>query len=160
MIDGYPRALTLVAAVGAGVVGGVFFAFSSFVMPALRRLPDTHGLPAMQAINRAAPTPLFMTAFLGTGAVCVGLGISALTRLGEPGARYQLIGSALYLASIVVTAAYHVPKNDALDRVDPASAGAAETWRQYLTGWIAWNHVRTLTCIAGAVTLVLALRVD
>ena len=27
----------------------------------------------------------------------------------------------------------------------------------YLTGWIAWNHVRTLTCIAGAVTLVLAL---
>ncbi len=69
MIDGTPRAITLVAAIGSGLVGGVFFAFSSFVMPALRRLPDDQGISAMQAINKAAPTPLFMTALFGTAAV-------------------------------------------------------------------------------------------
>jgi uncharacterized membrane protein len=41
MISGYPRTLTLIAAVGAGLSGGVFFAFSTFVMKALGRLPDT-----------------------------------------------------------------------------------------------------------------------
>jgi len=32
-------ALTLFAALGCGLVGGVFFAFSTFVMKALSRLP-------------------------------------------------------------------------------------------------------------------------
>jgi uncharacterized membrane protein len=158
MIDGYPRALTLIAAIGAGLGAGVFFAFSTFVMTALRRLPDRQGLAAMQAINKAAPSPLFMTALFGTAAVCVALGISALTRLGERSAVYQLIGSALYIAGVVVTIAYHIPRNDALALVDPSSPGAADAWRHYEMGWTAWNHVRTLTHLAGAVMLTLAFR--
>jgi uncharacterized membrane protein len=43
-------ALTVAAAVGCGAVGGVFFAFSGFVMPALRRLPAAQGVAAMQSI--------------------------------------------------------------------------------------------------------------
>jgi uncharacterized membrane protein len=160
MIDGYPRVLTLIAAVGAGLVAGVFFAFSTFIMRALRELPDAQGISAMQAINRAAPSPLFMTALFGSAVVCVALAVSALTRLGEPGARYQLAGSAVYLAGVVLTIVYHVPRNDALAVVDPAGAGAADMWRQYFTGWTAWNHVRTLTSLAAAVILALALRVE
>ena len=57
MTNGNAGILTLVAAVGAGLVGGVFFAFSAFVMRALRGLPDEQGLAAMQAVNRAAPAP-------------------------------------------------------------------------------------------------------
>jgi uncharacterized membrane protein len=160
MIDGYPRLFTIVAAVGAGLAAGVFFAFSTFVMTALGRLSDREGMSAMQAINKAAPSPSFMTALFGTAVVCVVLGISALTRLDEPSGRYQLIGSAAYLTGIVVTIAYHVPHNDALARVDPASIGAPHAWRGYLTQWTAWNHVRTLTCLAAAVLFSLALRVD
>lgn len=160
MIAPYARTLTLVAAVGAGLVAGVFFAFSTFVMKALGRLPDTEGLSAMQAINKAAPSPLFMTALLGTGVVCAGLGISALTRLDEPGARYQVIGSVLYLAGIALTIVYHVPRNDALALVDPGSAGAAATWRHYLTSWTAWNHVRLLTSLGATVAFLLAVHVD
>ncbi|MEA2671550.1 MAG: hypothetical protein QOG45_1770 [Chloroflexota bacterium] len=161
MFDGYPRVLTLVAAVGAGLVAGVFFAFSTFVMRALRELPDAQGISAMQAINRAAPSPLFMTALFGSAVVCVALAVSALTRLGEPAARYQLAGSAVYLAgAVVLTIVYHVPRNDALAVVDPTGAGAAGMWRHYLAGWTAWNHVRTLTSLAAAVILALALRVE
>ena len=67
------QALTLAAALGCGTVGGVFFAFSTFVMPALRRLPEAQGVAAMQSINITAITPLFMTALFGTAVVCLGL---------------------------------------------------------------------------------------
>ena len=158
MRTGLTGTFTVVAATGAGVVGGVFFAFSTFVMRALRGLPDRDGLVAMQAINKAAPSPLFLTALLGTGVVTVGLAISAATRLDEPGAPYQLVGSALYLAAVVLTIVYHVPRNDALALVTPERADAVDLWRGYARSWTAWNHVRTLTSIAGAATLVLGLR--
>ena len=47
--------LTVVVAVGAGAVGGVFFAYSTFTMSALARLAPTDGAAAMQSINREAP---------------------------------------------------------------------------------------------------------
>jgi uncharacterized membrane protein len=159
MISGYPRTLTLIAAVGAGLSGGVFFAFSTFVMKALGRLPDTQGISAMQAINKAAPTPAFMAALFGTAAVCVALAVWAVTRLSQPRAIWLLVGCALYLVAIVLTAAYHVPSNDALAMVNPTSTGAATKWREYLSGWTAWNHLRTLSCLASGVVFTLALRV-
>jgi uncharacterized membrane protein len=158
MRTGLTGTVTVVAATGAGVVGGVFFAFSTFVMRALRGLPDRDGLVAMQAINKAAPSPLFLTALLGTGVVTAGLAVSAATRLDEPGAPYQLVGSALYLTAVVLTIVYHVPRNDALALVTPDRADAVELWRGYARSWTAWNHMRTLTSIAGAATLALALR--
>ena len=158
MSDGYRYVLSGVAAVGAGAAGGVFFAFSDFVMRALRRLPDRGGLAAMQAINRAAPSPLFMTMLFGTAIVCVVLGVSALPRADEPVARHQILGSSLYLETVAVTVAYHVPRNDALDRLDPGSGDAGATWRSYAAAWTIWNHVLTVTSLAAAVTFVLALR--
>ena len=92
---GLLRSLTLVSALGAGLVAGVFFAFSTFVMKGLDRTPAPGGLTAMQAINRAAPTPLFMLALFGTALTCTVLGVSAFFRLDEPVARYQLAGCAL-----------------------------------------------------------------
>lgn len=160
IVDGYPRALTFVVAIGAATAGGVFFAFSTFVMKGLRDLPDTQGLAAMQAVNRAAPTPAFMIVLFGTALACVGLAISALTRLDEPASRYQLAGSVAYLAGIVVTVTYHVPHNDALALLDPTRPGAADAWRRYASSWTLWNHVRTVTSLGAAVAFLLALRLD
>jgi uncharacterized membrane protein len=160
MIDDYARALTLAAAVGAGVAGGVFFAFSTFVMKALDDLPPADGIAAMQSINRQAPTPWFMTLLFGTAALCAALVVSAIVRWGDASAPYQLAGGLTYVAAIVLTIAYHVPRNDALARVDPDSDGAAAAWSRYLAEWVPWNHVRTLTSVAAAVLFVLALRAD
>ena len=44
---------TFLAAIGSGLIAGVFFAFSTFVMRALGRRPPTEGMAAMQAINVA-----------------------------------------------------------------------------------------------------------
>jgi uncharacterized membrane protein len=68
MTDGFLFGLTLFAALGCGLVAGVFFAFSTFVMKALARLPAPQGIAAMQSINVIVINPWFMTAFLGTAA--------------------------------------------------------------------------------------------
>ena len=151
------QALTVAAATGAALTGGVFFAFSSFVMSGLDRLPGRDAIVAMQAINKAAPSPLFMTALFGTAVLSVGTGVVAVRRIDDPSAVYLLVGSGLYLAGVVLTVAYHVPRNDALALVDANRLDATEIWRNYATGWTAWNHVRTFTSLASAVMFILAL---
>jgi uncharacterized membrane protein len=157
-IDGYLKTLTIIAAVGAGISGGVFFAFSTFVMKALGRLPAAQGLSAMHAINKAAPAPLFMLALFGTGAVGIAVSASALRHLDQRWAAYLLAGTALYLVCVIVTVCYHVPRNDALALVSPTDPGAAHAWENYLSPWTAWNHVRTVTALAGSALFIIALR--
>jgi uncharacterized membrane protein len=151
--------LTLFAALGCGVVGGIFFAFSTFVMKALARLPATQGIAAMQAINVAVLNPVFLAVFLGTAIGCGVLAGASLFAWGEPGALDRLIGSALYLGGTVgVTRACNIPRNDALAAVGPASAEGARVWADYVVTWTRWNHVRTVAGLAAAAALTLALR--
>ena len=58
--------LTLLAALGSGLVAGIFFAFSAFVMSALGRVAAQCGIAAMQSINVTVLNPLFFTVFFGT----------------------------------------------------------------------------------------------
>jgi uncharacterized membrane protein len=151
-------ALTIAAAVGCALTAGVFFAFSTFVMRALARLPPAQGIAAMQSINVAAIRPAFMAAFLGTAAACLVLAVSSLLTWHRPGSVYLLLGSLLYLVGcFLVTMAFNVPRNNALAAVDPASDAGARLWQGYLTGWTAWNHVRTAACLAAAALLTIAL---
>jgi uncharacterized membrane protein len=160
MTDRYGRALTVFATVGSGLAAGAFLAFSTFVMTALGRLPDQEGLRAMQEINDAAPTPWFTLPLFGTALVCAVLVVIALRRTKETPAKYLLVGSALYLAGIVVTIAYHIPKNDDLALVNSSSPGAADAWNDYRTTWTAWNHVRTLAFLGAAIVFTVALVVS
>jgi uncharacterized membrane protein len=159
-MDRFLFALTLVAALGCGLIAGVFFAFSSFVMKALARLQPAQGVGAMQAINVAAVTPAFMAALFGIAVACGVLAVWAFFAWDERFAPYILIGSLLYLVgTIVLTIAYHVPRNDALARVEPHSADAESHWTRYLSGWTAWNHVRAAAALAAAATLTIALHI-
>ncbi|MGE0702471.1 MAG: DUF1772 domain-containing protein [Vicinamibacterales bacterium] len=149
--------LTLGAAVGCATMGGVFFAFSAFVMKALARLPAPDGIAAMQAINVVAITPPFMSALFGTAAVCLTVAVYSAFRT-HPGAPYVIAGAVCYLlGTIVVTIVCNVPRNDALARVEPANADAARVWNDYVVSWTRWNHVRTVAGIAAAVLLTLGL---
>ncbi len=152
--------LALVALLGSGLAGGVFFAFSTFVMDGLGRLPDRDGLAAMQQLNKAAPTPAFMALWLGTAAWCVAAAVSAVRRWGEPPAAWLLTGAALYLAMMVLSFAFHIPQNNALALLDPSVANSAATWRSYHTWWTAMNHLRTLACAASCVAFAVAYRLS
>ena len=155
MTSGSVQALTIACLTGAGLVGGVYFAFSNFVMGGVRDLPAPAGAAAMQSMNKAAPNPLFGLALVGTGLACVVLGIVAATRWSDPGAPWALAGRALYVAALVLTVVSHVARNEAFDGIDPTAPGVAEAWARYLGGWVPWNHVRTLAAL-GAVVLLAA----
>ena len=159
-MGGFLFVLTFVAALGCGVVAGVFFAFSAFVMGGLARLAARQGIAAMQAINVAAITPAFMAALFGTALACGALVVSSFLVWGEPFAGYLLAGGALYLlGTIGPTGVYHVPRNEALAEIEPSSTGAEDHWSRYLRGWTAWNHLRFAAALGASATLIIALRV-
>jgi uncharacterized membrane protein len=144
-------AIRLFAALGCGLAAGVFFAFSTFVMPALARLQPIQGIAAMQSINITAINPLFMTALFGTAAICLFLSVASLLKWHQFSSNYLLMGSLLYLiGTILVTIVFNVPLNDGLAKVDPNSAEGAKLWASYLANWTAWNHVRTVAALAAA----------
>lgn len=158
MISRWLIALTFAAAIGCGLNAGVFFAFSSFVMKGLARLTPAQGIAAMNAINVAAVTPMFMTALFGTGAACLLLAVVTPFKWHAPGGTYVIAGAVLYLVGVVlVTMLFNVPRNDALAGVNPSSANAAGVWREYVRSWTLWNHVRTITALAAAALLTIAL---
>ncbi len=150
MQSGWLFDVTICAAVGCGAMGGVFFAFSAFVMKALARLPAPDGIAAMQSVNVVALTPLFMTGLFGTAAICLVASVSSAFRT-HAGSPYVIAGALCYLlGTILVTIVFNVPLNDRLARVDPASPEGARTWDDYLASWTQWNHVRTIAGIAAA----------
>ena len=159
-MSGVLYAATLATALGSGLNAGVFFAFSTFVMPALKRLPAAHGIAAMQSINKLAVTPAFMAALFGTAVACLGLVAWAVISSGERPTALVIAGGALYLVGTIgVTIACNVPLNDGLATLLPQGADAADRWDEYVTKWTAWNHVRTVAALAAAAVLTTSLRV-
>jgi uncharacterized membrane protein len=151
--------VAFLSGLGCGLVAGVFFAFSTFVMKALAKLPPAQGLAAMQSINEVVINPWFLTLFLGTAVTSACMVIGSLLRWHDPRAFYWLAGGALYLAgTILVTAVCNVPRNDALAQVAPGSPEAAGFWATYLSIWTAWNHVRTVAALLAGVSFTVALR--
>lgn len=114
------NAFVFLSALGSGLIAGLFFAFSAFVMTALSKLPSHQGMASMQSINIHVLNPLFLGVFMGTTLLSVILAVQSLLRWGEPGTALALTGSLFYLiGSFLVTAVVHVPLNDALAAVQP-----------------------------------------
>ncbi len=150
--------LVLASALGAGLIGGAFFAFSSFVMQALARLPAAQGIAAMQSINITVITPWFLGPLFGTGALSGVAGAMAVLRWQPPADAYLVLGAVLYVAGTIgVTMVCNVPLNDRLARLDPASVDDRKTWARDVTMWTRWNHVRTVASLLASVCFVLAL---
>ena len=151
-------ALTFIAAIGCGVVAGIFFAFSSFVMAALGRIPAAHGIAAMQSINITVINPGFMLALFGTALLCLALAVIALFSWSQPGSALIGAASLLYLLGCIgVTMTRNVPLNDLLAVAHPDAPETHALWSRYLREWTRWNHVRTVAPAASAVLFTFAL---
>ncbi|MBC7550067.1 MAG: DUF1772 domain-containing protein [Cellulomonas sp.] len=140
-------------AVGSGLLGGAFFALSAFVMPGLRQLPAPEAAAAMQAINEAAPRSLLMVPLLMSPAGSVAVAAWAFTGDARPARTWLLVGAAAGLACFAVTAAFHVPRNNALAALDPTAPATVELWTTYVHEWARMNHIRSLLGAAAAASL-------
>ena len=149
--------VALLGVIGSGLMAGLYFAFSTAVMPGLRRLSPAAGAAAMQQMNRAILNPLFGLVFGGTALVCLLLAVGAPLG-GGAGTAWIVVGALLYLVgSLGLTMAVNVPMNNRLDAADPAGAEGARIWADYLSRWTAWNHVRALACTAATAALTIGL---
>ena len=137
-------------ALGAGVVGGVFFAFSSFVFKALAELEPSAGIAAMQRINVVVLRPLFLGVFIGTAVLSVVCGVWAMLRWRTGSALVVDSAVSYCLGAFGVTLAFNVPRNERLATLVPASAEAQAYWAIYVRQWALWNHVRTVASVAAA----------
>lgn len=150
--------LTLVTALGSGLMAGMMYAFSTFIMKSFGMLEPAHGIEAMQVINRVILNPWFLGIFMGTTLACLVLGGITIWQGGGPATSYLLAGCALYVVGMfLVTAVFNVPMNNALEAVEAVSQEAAMLWDTYLKRWTFWNHVRTLAAMVATVLLILSM---
>ena len=151
--------LTILAALGSGLIAGAFFAFSTFVMKALARIPASSGISAMQSINIVVINPAFLGVFIGTAALCAVLMIGAIVRWEKPGAVYLVAGALLYVfGTFLVTVLCNVPLNNSLAMLSPIDAEASTQWAHYVRRWTFWNHIRTAAALGAMGSFVMALR--
>jgi uncharacterized membrane protein len=146
------------AAMGAAVVGGIFFAFSNFVMKALARLPASEGIAAMQSINVVVLNKWFLGVFTGTALLSLVLAGYALANWSMPSAPWLLGGSVAYVVgSWLLTIAGNVPLNKRLAETAPHASDSADTWLHYINRWTALNSQRALGSVVSALLFIIAL---
>lgn len=149
--------ISLSAALASGLIAGVFFAFSSFVMKALAKLPPGEGIAAMQSINVFAVKSWFLPVFLGSAALSLVAAIWALRHGPHPSSPWMLAAAVLYLAGCFgVTMAFNVPMNNGLAALAPDASTRAAFWADYQIRWTRWNHVRTLAALAASAGFICA----
>lgn len=149
--------LMQVAVVAYALIGGVFLAFSDFVMRSLSLTGGTGGVEAMQAINREVFRWVFMALFLGMAPVSLAVAGYGITWLDRPAGWLLLLAGLCYLFGCFgVTVAFNVPLNERLAVMEPSQAATLEYWTgTYLPRWTVWNTVRTVACVMSS-ALVLA----
>jgi uncharacterized membrane protein len=149
--------LSLVTLLGTAIIGGVFFAFSNFVMPALEKRPVAEGMAAMQSINITVLNPLFLVTFMGTAPLS--LLLAYLSWTADIHGKSWIIASGITynLGTFLVTIAGNVPLNERLAKTDPSDGGAEQLWRHYLVKWTSLNTIRTIASLAATLMLAIAI---
>ena len=153
--------VTAAASVSSAAVGGLFFAFSAFVMRGLDRTGPIDAITAMRGINAEAErnAPLLVLLF-GSALLALTAGIMAAVQWRQ-GSGYAVAGAAFALVAVVVTIACNVPLNNHLAGLNVTGLSSADVpreWQSYFGTWTAWNHVRTVSPLIGSVLLLVGLR--
>jgi uncharacterized membrane protein len=145
---------TVIGAVGCGLIAGLLFAFSNFVMRALVQQPPESGMRTMQAINSHIQNPVFFVLFFGTTLTTLFLAVAAALHASQPGSMVLLLGSLLYLVgTFSVTVVVNVPLNNRLAKSSANGSDGVRYWQSYVARWLKWNHVRTITSVSAAALL-------
>ncbi len=146
------------AAIGSGLVAGIFFAFSTFIMTAFARIPPEQGIAAMNSINMTIVRSPFMLLFVPTAILCIVIAVLAFANWRGGASSLMLAGVSLYIAaSFLSTIVFNVPMNDALGKVSGNGPEAVQLWTTYLKDWTWWNHVRTIASLLASIAFVRAL---
>jgi len=159
MLEAFLTAVLWFCAVGCGLMAGVYFAFSAFIMASFARIETSAGILAMQSINDVILRSAFMPLFFATSLAAFGVSLAALPDMTRPGALSMFGAGMLYVAGMFLcTIFFNVPLNNKLKDADSHSAYGAEVWDRYLRQWTRWNHVRTIASTLSSIFFFIAIQ--
>lgn len=144
--------LAQVAIIAYALVGGVFLAFSDFIMRSLAKTNGVGGVEAMQVINQEVFRWVFMTLFLGLAPISLVIAaVGFFSIAGSAGALFASAGLIYFVGCFGVTVLFNVPLNEALAKMDVDEAATQAFWSDiYVPRWTFWNSVRGFACVASA----------
>ncbi|AJT40408.1 DUF1772 domain-containing protein [Psychromicrobium lacuslunae] len=150
MTDPWTATASIVSIVSAALLGGVYLAFTSMVMPALKRTGSRDAAGVMNKINVAAEQPGFLSIFALGALSAVAVLLLNLPQLGETAALWRIAGAVLSLFGTLITMVHNVPRNRRL-------SAEPDFWPRFATEWSRSNLLRGLSSGLGAVFGVLGL---
>lgn len=147
--------LVCLAAISAGLMAGVYFAFSGFIMRSFDQLGAIQATNAMNAINDVILRSWFMALFFGSTLLFMLLSVIALFNTELPGRWLLLINGLIYVSGMFAcTAIFNVPLNNRLSNVPQDESEVSSHWGLYYQKWTRWNHFRG---VCSLVSLVLSI---
>lgn len=151
--------LAQTAVIAVALVGGVFLAFSDFIMRSLAKTDGVGGVEAMQVINREVFRWVFMTLFMGLAPLSVFIAAYGWMGVGgNAGALFAAAGLTYFIGCFGVTVCFNVPLNEALAKMDLAEGETRAFWSgTYVPRWTLWNSVRGIACVVSAMLMLAGL---
>ncbi|WP_162627749.1 DUF1772 domain-containing protein [Erythrobacter sp. KY5] len=158
----WPLFFCLFLALWSALVGGVFSAFSEFIMSALLKTEAAGGMQAMQHINRDVIRTQFVAGILSIAVFSTLFAFYSLAVFEGVALATLILAPAVYLPSVfLMTMFSNVPMNNRLDRLDHASSEGQAYWLEYGRRWTRLNHIRSIGSVltaglyaAAAITLI------
>ncbi len=140
-----------------GIMAGVYFSFSVFVMKALAELPEQEGARAMNKINDVIVNTLFLPLFFISSLWHLGLAVWAIAHWQGAQSLLLIASAILYIGGMfAITAFGNVPLNNRLKESSNNPKELANCWRKYLRSWHGLNHIRSVSCIFSLSLMVIA----
>ena len=142
-----------IAIISFGFLGGVYFAFSFFVMQSLNKFDHKEAIKAMSSINLVILKSPFMILFFFSSFIALALFIKSIFA-------YEILSSrgfaslVFLIGMFLCTAMKNVPLNDKLASFNNSLSPEHE-WNYYYKNWTMWNHVRTASCFLSMTILLL-----
>lgn len=146
------------AIVGSALIGGIFYAFSNFIMKALQRVPAPEGILAMQTINITVLNRGFLGVFMGTALLCLMLAVISIAEWEMARSPYLLGGAVAYIGGTwLVTILGNVPLNNKLAEAEREHPDSMELWNHYLERWTRLNSQRAGAAVCASALFLIGL---
>ena len=140
-----------------GIMAGVYFAFSVFIMQSLSELPSLQAAQVMNKINDVIVNTLFLPVFFGSTLWYGGLVVWSFADWQFERSILVIIAAMIYiLGMFAVTAFGNIPLNNRLKSSAENDSRLISFWDEYLRRWTRLNHLRMLSCIAACAVLTIA----
>ncbi|MBB5912268.1 putative membrane protein [Nocardia transvalensis] len=146
----------VVATISTGLLAGVFYAYASSVMLALRQLDDRTFVDVMNRINVVIVNPAFMFSFLGS-LVFTGIAAALHLRADQRTVLWWILAAlVLNVISFLISAGGNIPLNNQL--ADVSGGDFAALRQQFEGSWVTLNILRGVANTAAVGALAWALR--